>query len=223
MGANAQAASTTYNNEAAFVGLPVESFEGFPLGATGRPFSVGPFTLTEIDPNEIPLDSRETPLIEDANEPNNSHPTDGTQYLLYDAEGPQTTIEIIFSSPIRHFGVNIVDWGDGDVEGTLSLVIGSDTFLVADSTLDPNSFPSGNTQFFGVISDTPFDTLELITTTSGGGSPGTDSVILDEIYFTPEPSTGFLLLGGLLGIALSGRSRGRALAVACREHRSNGS
>jgi len=164
------------------------SFEGFegllvPLGTS--PIPVGDLTATGGPASHIGIS--DTPV-------NGLHPTEGSNFLFWDALVTDATITFVFESPIRAFGVEFNDALDG-LGGVLSLE--TETGVSFPSFLS-GTFPSGDEQFVGIIADAPF--LELTLTNSSG----TDGVAFDALSYSPipEPTTHLLSLLGTLGLAL---------------------
>lgn len=97
-----------------------------------------------------------------------SPPYAGTATVTFDDFGGT-------SAAINTFGLQIIDWGSGDAEGILTLRTNAgDSVVVA---VSPPHLAGYNTFFFGVVSDTPFTSVSLESTTDG------DWVFHDEVYY----------------------------------------
>lgn len=170
----------------------VEDFNTFstdiPFHTT--PFDVGPFTLsmtgsplTDGTRNKIDaLPLEETIINVDNTTVALALTTDGTTFL------------ITFETPITAFGADFAALNE-DVDRT-QIIVGTDI-------LDP-PVTSGNTVgFYGFRTDSPFTTLEFVTSST---ERPLDGYSLDNVVFSPVPIPGALWLfgSGLLGlIALS--------------------
>ncbi len=118
-------------------------------------------------------------------------------------------MSITFDQPVLGVGFQTVDYfNPGGVNTTFlnaySGPSGTGTKLGSFVT-DGYNFQSGNVYFVGVLS-TASD-IRSITFTSPGRD--NDGIFIDNIEYArvvPEPGTGLLVLGGVLGLAVSRRS-----------------
>lgn len=121
-----------------------------------------------------------------------------------------SVLTFTFAAPILAFGIFIGGAGDVGIQ-TLTAVIDGVTTLpvLTDYVGVGDGFP-GNTNFWGVISATPF------TTVAFRGTDDNDGVFLDDLYYAiapanppivPLPAAGLLLIGALGGLALFRRRR----------------
>lgn len=197
----ASSATTTYlNDEAGFKGaspllwsLSFEEEEGFLPGPITSPIVRPEFQISLIPATAM--------SINNSNNPTNTHPTDGSQDLLLANTFAPMTLRFDFPQPIQHFGLYVIDWGDS-LPGTLSLTIESDPSLF--NLVTPPALSSGNEIFLGVTRDTPFQTIDLVFTTTD------DGVAIDEVYFTaPEPRAVTLMGLCILGLFLRSNMRSR--------------
>jgi len=140
------------------VTVPMESFED--LQATNQSdqdsISVTDFTVTTDNPPRLGIWDRR---FQDASA------SDGTQWLGVNENQllvPQITT-ITFAAPINHFGINFSDYGD----------FGGSNLIYSDSagnlaTAAFSGRPSGNRQFFGIITrHTQFVTVTLVHFVAG--------------------------------------------------------
>jgi hypothetical protein len=124
-----------------------------------------------------------------------------------------TTVSLVFNSPITAFGVDIIDFGNG-FTGSLSVTDNTGSFNQTLATVPP-SLVSANRIFFGVTDSTPFTSITITQTTAPQG----DSVFYDNVAFglapagstAPEPSSLLLVAIGSLGLGAYryGRLRSR--------------
>ena len=158
-------------------------------------FDVGPFTLsmtgsplTDGTRNKIDSPPLEETIID----------VDGTTVALAMTTAG-TTFVITFDIPITAFGADFAALNE-DVDRT-RIVVG------ADEVVPPTT--AGNTVgFLGFQTDTPFTTLEFVTSSL---TRPLDGYSLDNVAFSPVPIPGALWLfgSGLLGLLAFSRSRGQ--------------
>ena len=173
----------------------VEDFNSFELDT---PFhtnavDVGPFSLsmtgnllTDDSRNKIDVPPLEETIID----------VDGTTVALAMTTAG-TTFVITFDIPITAFGADFAALNE-DVDRT-RIVVG------AEEIAPPTT--AGNTVgFFGFQTDTPFTTLEFVTSSL---TRPLDGYSLDNVAFAPVPIPGALWLfgSGLLGLLALSRDR----------------
>jgi PEP-CTERM motif-containing protein len=197
----ASALTTSYTNEAQFKGdagtLSLESYEGVPtitLPLKTDPIVTPPLTTTGVAGTPIGVLTAEGALV----------PSDGVQMVAANngINSAATSILFTFANPVNEFGVTVIGWGNS-VPGTLSLVTNAGDNLPLVTVTDVTLLPDGTHLFLGLINTSSFTQVTLLS------SANPDGYAFDEVYFTPEPSTFFLLSSGLLGLALRPRSRMR--------------
>jgi hypothetical protein len=150
------------------------------------PFDVGPFTLsmtgsplTDGTRNKIDaLPLEETIFNVDNTTVAQALTTDGTTFL------------ITFETPITAFGADFAALNE-DVDRT-QIIVGTDT-------LDPPVTNGNTVGFFGFRTDSPFTTLEFVTSSL---TRPLDGYSLDNVAFSTIPIPGALWLfsSGLLGL-----------------------
>lgn len=115
-----------------------------------------------------------------------TYPTHGLNYVVTTFTGGGFAIDFELARPSRAFGLYITDFGDQGFAGSLSLVIGSDSYPIA--TVPP--FRSdGHVEFFGVVSASEFSSVRLISTSA-------DPIGIDEIHVSTGGPAPLLRNGG---------------------------
>lgn len=106
-----------------------------------------------------------------------------------------------FERPMRFFGIDVNDFG---TFGTGALTVEVPGVIAVTELASVTAFPLplGNKIFFGVVSETPFQTVRFKWTTAGDGV-GFDNAIIS----IPEPATVMLALVGLVLMATTRRHR----------------
>ena len=110
---------------------------------------------------------------------------------------PAPVIEINFDNPTTGFAFN---WKDDDATNSYTLNVDGESFSNPpfDNTTNINV-----TDFFGVVSDTPFSSVTFTNNSPSG--PVVSSFSLDNartsaaVPFEFSPTLGFLVIGGLVG------------------------
>jgi hypothetical protein len=170
--------------------LKMESFESFPVGASG--LINGVLHATDFSAHAIPGSG----FTISTGYLSGGYPTSGNQWI-----GQVGTVIYEFNKPTRAFAADFIDYGDG---GSGTLNVGLDTrtpFQVAATPrLDLNYL------FWGVISDTPFKSVTVENTNNN------ESMGLDKMNFTienvPEPSTWALgLISSVVAMLLATRKQ----------------
>lgn len=160
---------TTFEN-ALGAGRMTESFEPFSIGIksslTTNDFSVAPVSTSNGD--QLGVSSGYL---------SGGQPTDGNQWLWQNG-----AIIYQFSKPTKVFGADFIDWGDGNGSALNIQLDSRATFNIANA---PRA--DLNYLFFGVISDTPFTSVSVISTSNN------DLFSTDKLNYTieavPESST----------------------------------
>lgn len=176
----------------------VEDFNTFstdiPFHTT--PFDVGPLTLsmtgsplTDGTRNKIDALPLEDPIINVDNT---------TVALALTTDG--TTFLITFEIPITAFGADFAALNE-DVDRT-RIIVGSDI-------LAPPVTVGNTVRFFGFRADSPFTTLEFVTSSL---TRPLDGYSLDNVAFSPVPIPGALWLFGSGLLGLIALSRGKKTA-----------
>ncbi|MGL4541585.1 MAG: PEPxxWA-CTERM sorting domain-containing protein [Polymorphobacter sp.] len=183
-------AFTTYTSEAAYVvasggGLGFESFESAVSLGTSVPFTGGTFSCTGTTycPGFFGVWSI---LV-----------TDG-RAAVYGATPDSLTFT--FSSPITHFGVDTIGFGDVGVSDMM-VAWGSNSSTLYSSV----SVPGGTVLFAGII-----DSAGFTSVTFTGTAPG-DGIAFDRLQVkgaVPEPASWALMIAGfgMVGGALRRRA-----------------
>jgi len=115
-----------------------------------------------------------------------TYPTHGLNYVVTTFTGGGFAIDFELARPSRVFGLYITDVGDQGFAGSLSLVIGSDSYPIA--TVPP--FRSdGHVEFFGVVSAHEFSSVRLVSTSA-------DPIGIDEIHVSADDPAPLLRNGG---------------------------
>lgn len=199
---SAHAAITTFTDEAAFLlaaggGLSTDDFESSTFDGTTIGFSAGSINCTgdnfcdtffgNMFGGGLALSGVKAPFF-----------------------GTPDTLTFQFDDPLNAFGIFI--GGSGDV-GTQTL-----SFMLSDGSVftpfPDYTSPSGtfdrNTLFFGFLSDV------FITSIAVSGSPISDGVFFDDLYFgaddgvIPIPASVFLFGAGLAGLVAARRRKASA-------------
>lgn len=186
--------ATYYNNEDAFKAAAgtysMESFES--LSADNGSSNRSPLTLPNftVSANEGALH------IYDHTTPWNTHSTDGDQFL----EATNVYhLNFQFTSPLRCFGLNIVDWDWAYGSLTYSDSAGHNYLIASGDS------PEGYVRFFGIIAGSDIVSADLSINQTNSG----ESWAVDEVYSSavPEPSSLVALLSGVCGVGQLLRKR----------------
>jgi len=175
-----------------------EDFE-YPVAVTGDQNSVGvdymSFSGFDVSSGLLSLKVMDDPFIPGRiPQDTGNHNTTAGGYNFLSADTNQINVGdymlMSFSQPIYAFGVYLIDIESGGM-----VTAGGSSFSVS-------STPNGGDTFFGLVSDTPFTTVNL----NLGGSDSNWSV--DDVHFAstpvvPEPVSTVLFLAG--GSVLAGR------------------
>lgn len=197
---------TFYGNETAFTAATAnpgyESFEGLSASArSGNPVVRAGFTVT-------PLGTALLGVQTAASTPENGNgavATDGSRYLLSYLPGlPTGSLQFDFNTPIKAFGLHLIDVG----EAAGAVIVKTDTGaltnpLTAYSFTDLTLRPNGNVLFLGFSQATAFSRVTLQVTGVD------DSYGLDKVYVqsVPEPGQWALLMAGTLSVFVLARRR----------------
>jgi len=159
--------------------LLLEDFEDEPTIGTGDDGAQALITLDDFIASSTPsaLKILDEPFVGN----HNTTPA-GQKYLSADTDISYTSAEVTltFDEPITAFGLYLVD-----VEEFVNVTIAGATYIVQDNG-------NGGESYFGIISPTPFTTVHLDMGT-------TDShTSMDDVAYTPEPASLFLLGSGAL-------------------------
>ena len=171
-------------DEAAFLastgtGLSFESFEDPNLPMIFVPtVTVSDFTITDAE-SKLKVDG--------ANEPNNAHPKDGTQYLQWDANLPHDgEVTFTFDFQITAFGIWVIDPLDTPPPGAGTLSLSTDTGeSISDFVSIPLDKPSGFEIFVGIVAGAPFTVVTFTTTNIED-----DSIVFDAVHYGIAPCCG---------------------------------
>ncbi|WP_169852875.1 PEP-CTERM sorting domain-containing protein [Anaerohalosphaera lusitana] len=185
---------TRYVDKAQFVDavppiVATESFEDLATDASSAQRNTIELAQVTISTLDTSLSVHNTPEY-------GQQPTDGSQYVRISGGDEPGGREITFDfiTPVNWFGLNIIDWGDGTVNGSGELVARVDCTEYIDIT--QGTKPDGNVTFFGFSSNNPFDCITIYNDIP------TDSWAIDELYFaTPEPATAVIFAAGTLMLA----------------------
>ena len=135
------------------------------------------------------------------------------KYLISTPFGHHGFFEIAFNAPVVAFGfygVNIDDFRSTPpvLAKTQFSVDGGSPIPVTDRP--PGLIFDGSVYFFGVVSDTPFSRVRLISPLDAGyESIGLDSFTIAAV---PEPETYALMLAGIAIVACAARGRAGSTA-----------
>jgi hypothetical protein len=196
--ASAQAATTTSTGEAAFLaaapGLDLDDFEDATFDGTSIGFDGGTITCSGGNLCNVffglSFGFAGTSLSGD-NAPFFATPD---------------TITFSFGAAITAFGIFIGGAGDVGLQTlTATLSTGDMVTVLQDDTAASGTFV-GNTNYVGVLSDTPFTSISFT------GTDDNDGVFFDDARWgtpaaIPVPAAGFLLAGALAGLLLARRRR----------------
>ena len=152
----------------------------FTLSMTGSPLTDGTRNKIDVPPLEEPVMNVDNTTVAQA------LTTDGTTFL------------ITFEDPITAFGADFAALNE-DVDRTQIIVDGTDILALP--------VTAGNTVgFFGFQTDSPFTTLEFVTSSL---ERPLDGYSLDNVAFSPIPIPGALWLfgSGLLGLIALSRTK----------------
>jgi len=190
----ANAALSLYENAASFnsstASLATETFDSFTTEDSFRTVAldVGPFTLsmtgsTSGGANYIDLAAFVTSY---------SHINNTNYALVHPYNGG--ALFITFDTPIKAFGADFAALNDGLVRTSIT---------VNGQTVSPSSTTTNVTRFVGVVSDTPFTTVQLTSNT--GDFYGIDNVVYGTAV--PEPSSSLLICLGGIGMMMRRKRR----------------
>lgn len=180
------------------------TFETHPLGSLDPTFYPGVNIVVSpaVSVNNTPAGagSNQGPLSPGEGHYVTSH------YILIPGGGH--TMSITFDQPVLGVGFDTVDYfNPGGVNTTFlnaySGPSGTGTMLGSFET-DGYNFQTGNVYFVGVLSTT--SDIRSMTFTSPGR--GNDGIFIDNIEYArvvPEPGTGLLVMGGVLGLTVARR------------------
>ena len=113
--------------------------------------------------------------------------------ILNGDEFTNTSIDYVFPTSVKGFGA---DYSGANTSSGLFFTINGETISLA------SALPNPGTGFFGVVSSSPFTTVDV----NGGASPN-EIYSLDNLEFVavPEPLSGAMMLAG--GMLLQARRR----------------
>ncbi len=198
---SAQAATTFYSNEAAFLSasggsLTFESFENASMAsATSVSFPGGSFDCSGSSycPGFYGISS----LF--------AHT--GVQSVYFASPDSAT---FTFSSAINAFGIHIGGAGDVAVNTMTAMLGNGDSGLALNNYSGPYTVFGTNDVFFGAISSTPFTTVTFIPNNRD------DGIFFDSMHYgtapVPEPESYAMMLAGLGLVGLLARRRQNKLA-----------
>ncbi len=145
----------------------------------------GTFTLRNYGGVTVRIQSHQQPFSSGTNP---RVVSEGPRALQYTSRDLDTKVTFTFAVPINAFGIDIKDWG---TVGTGRLLVENDTGTLSEvvASVDPSShLPIGNMIFFGVIDDTPFETVSIYSNTRGD-LIGLDFLVFGQASNIPEPSS----------------------------------
>ncbi len=196
LSATGYASIVTFNSEAAFLAssgsVTFQSFETLPPSDTSTDL------LSLVSTPDFDVSTSEQ-FMQIWGDPPVSFAPHGDQLLFWYAQTGGSITFNNFGGGIYSFGLFITDWATSDPSGqTFDLLFENnigDTHTIASTT---TRLPDYNEIFFGVVSDTPFTSVTLTTSSNDGW------VFFDKVYTDsspiPVPSTILLLWIGLLGL-----------------------
>jgi len=185
----------------AFASTGVENFDSFTAGSF--PASVS-FPSTSVTANSTTANGSSNFVRSGAD--NGAFATSGTQFL--DTTGSVDTT-FTFSVPVAGVGLYVTDMSDGgtapDQLNLLLTLEGGGTATVTTSLTTSNS--NANRFFFGVASTNPSQRITAIQITNSFPTEG-DVFGMDDLTIgtslastaTPEPSSVWMMVAGLLGM-----------------------
>jgi len=187
---NNNAATLTYTEKTAFTSaagsLRIEDFNALVNGSAFHttPLDVGAFTLSMTG---TPLTTRN---FIDAPPPDYVYfdfSVDGTTFAFIHIDSDDSLF-VTFDSPITAFGVDLRELNSDSL---------STEIIAAEITITPAIKGEENLRFIGIISDTPYSTVEFRGLTIGGF--GMDNVMFSGTAI-PIPTAIWLFSTGLLGL-----------------------
>jgi hypothetical protein len=150
--------------------LDMESFETYALTGPTDYLSLDHFTIQA---------SASTLMISDTPYVSGGHATDGVQYVVSETVAYQLDFDL--SSPVKAFGLTMVDWGDSQ-GGTGWLTFSNQGEELFTMTVALIIGPSDLEYFYGAACVEEFDHVTI------GHDSGSDAFAFDEVYFgVPEP------------------------------------
>jgi hypothetical protein len=178
-------ATTTYDNQADFYAnagaLFIEDFESYAPGdPSGGALPSIDFGLFEATSTPDALKILQGPLFG-----NHNTTPGGSKYLSLDTDVGfvSADLTLVFDDPITEFGIYIIDAEDGGF-----VTVGGSSYSITGG-------PDGVERYFGIIADTPFNSVRI----DMGDTDSHWSV--DDVAFTiPAPSTFALLLTGVAAV-----------------------
>lgn len=195
----AQAAPIFYTDEASWLAdmesVTLENFDGQTDGAAFHttPVDVGAFTMSMTGTPSTVAGRNQI----DAPPPIFSHySVDGTT-IANVLTSDDDSLFLTFDAPITGFGIQLASYNDDEIRSEIHVAGGSNT---------PEILGRFDIRFFGVVSGTPFTTVEF-------RGIGNDGYGIDNAQFgaaVPEPANLILFSSGMIGLASWRRSRKNA-------------